>query len=76
MKLSEIIDITKAKIVGNFDKDVNVNISTDTRTIQKGDLYLPLKGTSFDGEIFIYQAFEKGAIGAFCTDGCVWSILY
>ena len=68
MKLNEIIDITKAKIVGNFDNDVNVNISTDTRTIQKGDLYLPLKGTSFDGEIFINQAFEKGALGVFCTE--------
>ncbi len=43
-------------------------ISTDTRTIQKGDIYLPLKGANFDGEKFISQAVEKGAIG-FLTTG-------
>lgn len=67
MKLSEIIEITKAKIIGNYDVDFKVKISTDTRTIKKGEFYLPLKGVSFDGEKFIEQAIEKGAVGAFCT---------
>ena len=67
MKISEIIKTTNSKIIGNFKKDLDVNISTDTRTIQNGDIYLPLKGASFDGENFITQALEKGAIGAFCT---------
>ncbi len=44
------------------------NISTDTRTIEKGDFYLPLKGENFDGEKFISQALEKGARGAFYTE--------
>ena len=43
------------------------NISTDTRTIKEGDVYLPLKGESFDGEKFIEQALEKGAVGYFTT---------
>lgn len=42
-------------------------ISTDTRTIKNGDIYLPLKGETFDGEKFIQQALEKGAIGYFTT---------
>lgn len=67
MKLSEIAKITNAEIIIDFEKDLEVNISTDTRTIQAGDFYLPLKGASFDGENFISQAMEKGAIGAFCT---------
>ena len=67
MKINELIQATNAKVYGNFDKDLEVRISTDTRTIQKGDIYLPLKGASFDGEKFIEQAFEKGAIGSFCT---------
>ena len=71
MKISELIKATNAKVIGSFEEDVEVKISTDTRTIQDGDFYLPLKGASFDGEKFIDQAFEKGAIGAFCTDGCV-----
>ena len=67
MKISELIKATNAKVFGSYDNDLDVRISTDTRTIQKGDIYLPLKGASFDGEKFIDQALEKGAIGAFCT---------
>ena len=68
MKIRELAEITGAEI--NASEEIlnkEVRISTDTRTIQKGDFYLPLKGESFDGEKFIGQAFEKGAIGAFCT---------
>ncbi len=68
MKIKEIIEATGAKVLQNIDEELDVRISTDTRTIQAGDFYLPLKGTSFDGEKFINQALEKGAVGAFCTE--------
>ena len=42
-------------------------ISTDTRTIEQGDFYIPLKGANFDGEKFIQQAVDKGAIGYLTT---------
>ena len=58
VKLEEIVDYNGIKISG---------ISTDTRTIQPGDFYLPLKGANFDGEKFIHQAVEKGAVGYFTT---------
>ena len=67
MKIRDLIAATNAKVLRIFDEDRDVRISTDTRTIQNGDSYLPLKGASFDGEKFIAQAIEKGAIGAFCT---------
>ena len=67
MKIKEIIEATGAKLAGEINKDFDTKISTDTRTIQIGDVYLPLKGASFDGENFISQAIEKGAIAAFCT---------
>ena len=66
MKISELIKVTGAEVLCEYE-DTEVKISTDTRTIQKGDFYLPLKGESFDGEKFIAQAVEKGAVGAFCT---------
>ena len=68
MKIRELAEVTGAEI--NLSKEIldkDIRISTDTRTIQKGDFYLPLKGESFDGEKFIDQALEKGAIGTFCT---------
>ncbi len=75
MKIRELIKVANAKSEINLPKEIldkEVHISTDTRTIKKGDFYLPLKGATFDGEKFIKQALEKGAIGAFCTTfhGC------
>jgi len=39
-------------------------ISTDSRNVQKGNVYIPLKGEQFDGHGFIQDAISKGAIGA------------
>lgn len=41
-------------------------ISTDSRTICKGNLFVPLKGPNFDGHNYIREAFEKGAAASFC----------
>lgn len=60
---------TNAEVKGSLDADYE--ISTDTRTIKKGDLYLPLKGANFNGENFCDKAIEAGAAGCFCTkDDC------
>lgn len=37
-------------------------ISTDTRTINEGEIFIALKGANFDGHDFIEQATQKGAI--------------
>ncbi len=39
-------------------------VSTDSRTLQSGDLFVPLRGANFDGHKFIAQAAERGASGA------------
>ena len=66
--LEEIIKATGAKIlkteVASGDK---FTISTDTRSIESGEIYLPLKGENFDGEKFIDKALEAGAVGYFTT---------
>lgn len=65
----DLIEGTGANVLKCTDIDDNAsfNISTDTRTIQKGDIYLPLKGETFDGENFIDKALESGAVGYFTT---------
>ena len=72
MKICELIQVTNAETdLSNIAEDLldkEIEISTDTRTIKSGQFYLPLKGETFDGEKFINQALEKGAIGAFCTE--------
>jgi UDP-N-acetylmuramoyl-tripeptide--D-alanyl-D-alanine ligase len=39
-------------------------ISTDSRDIKTGDLFVPLKGTNFDGHDFLFPALEAGARGS------------
>jgi UDP-N-acetylmuramoyl-tripeptide--D-alanyl-D-alanine ligase len=42
-------------------------VSTDTRTIDGGQLFVALAGPNFDGERFVAEAAEKGAVGAVVT---------
>ena len=52
----------------DLDEDALFSISTDTRKIQNGDVYLPLRGENFDGHNFIDKAIELGALGHFTQD--------
>ena len=48
-------------------KDVNITgVSYDSRTIDKGDIFFPLKGDNFDGHDFIPNAFDGGAVVCMC----------
>lgn len=44
--------------------DKILNITTDTREIKKGSLFIALKGENFDGHSFLEEAFKKGAAAA------------
>ena len=64
----ELIEITGAIILKDeVSPESTFAISTDTRTIKNLDIYLPLKGASFDGENFIDKALEAGAEAYFTT---------
>jgi len=39
-------------------------VSTDTRTLEQGDLFIALKGDNFDGHDHLQQAMDNGAVGA------------
>lgn len=54
-------------------------ISTDTRTLEEGQLFVALKGPRFNGNAHVQQAFEGGAAGAIVdepqgviNDQCYW----
>ena len=39
-------------------------VSTDTRTLRRGELFVALQGPNFDGHDYVAQARDKGAVGA------------
>lgn len=64
MKIQELIEAIGAH-VKHPAVDMQVKgISTDTRTIKKGDCFFALKGPNFNGHAFVKEAYEKGACGA------------
>lgn len=62
MKLSVVADKLNGRLQG-ADAEFS-RVSTDTRTLQPGDLFVALKGEQFDGHDYVQLAFEKGAVAA------------
>ena len=61
MKVRDILKVTKGKlIIGNLEEECE-NFCTDTRKIQKDDIYVGIKGEKFDGNEYYEEALEKGA---------------
>ncbi|MCC5944138.1 MAG: UDP-N-acetylmuramoyl-tripeptide--D-alanyl-D-alanine ligase [Bernardetiaceae bacterium] len=51
-----------------YYQKAKASVSTDTRKIQKGDIFFALKGANFDGNRFANQALEAGAAYAVIDD--------
>ncbi|HWK22619.1 MAG TPA: UDP-N-acetylmuramoyl-tripeptide--D-alanyl-D-alanine ligase [Ureibacillus sp.] len=44
-----------------YSETIVTGVSIDTRTISKGDLFIPFRGEAVNGHKYVEQAFEKGA---------------
>ena len=56
--ISELYDLYRA----------HPHVSTDTRRIEPGSIFFALRGANFDGNRFVGEALEKGAVAAVCDD--------
>jgi UDP-N-acetylmuramoyl-tripeptide--D-alanyl-D-alanine ligase len=61
MRLSEAAAMLGVPFTGT-DAEV-LRVSTDSRSIQPGDLFIALRGEKFDGGAFAAQALQQGAAG-------------
>lgn len=67
LTLSLLANELAGRLIGS---DVEFSeVSTDTRTLSDGAVYLALKGERFNGNEFIRQARERGACGAIVSEG-------
>src|ERR1700737_5522491 len=64
LSVLQIVDLADAKLEsGNGDVSVD-KISTDSRTLKRGELFVALRGENFDGHKFVEAAVKTGAAGA------------
>src|SRR5689334_7540271 len=64
LSISQIAKLAEATLESGDGKVSVERISTDSRTIKKGELFVALRGESFDGHKFIEDAAKAGAAGA------------
>ena len=46
-----------------------LRVHTDTRSVERGDLFLALKGDKFDANTLLHEACARGAVALICHDG-------
>jgi len=63
LKMGDFISFIEGKLEKGNPDFVVKSVSSDTRTLKPGDLFIPLSGESFDGHNFIEEALRKGACG-------------
>ena len=52
-----------------IERESFTGISTDSRSIKEGELFIPLSGINFDGHTFIPSAYDRSKAGSLCEKG-------
>ena len=61
--LQDIMEITCGSLVKEGNQAIFQGISIDSRTIQRSNLFVTIKGVHFDGNDFVSDALHKGVSG-------------
>lgn len=64
LKIKDIVKACNGKLLFGNEEEIVEGFSKDTRNINKGEIYVGIKGENFDGNSYYIEALEKGAIGA------------
>jgi UDP-N-acetylmuramoyl-tripeptide--D-alanyl-D-alanine ligase len=62
--LKQVADFAGATIEGGDARTVIDTVSTDSRTLKPGQLFVALRGENFDGHTFVEAVANSGAAGA------------
>jgi len=68
LSVKEILEATGGRLLQGEPSRRIGSFSTDSRTLKPGDLFIALKGKTFDGHAFILQALERGAVGVVLSE--------
>jgi len=68
-EIRELIKAVSGKVIQGDQNCVINRISIDSRTLIPGDLFFAIIGPNFDGHDFIFEAFNRGAVGVVVCKG-------
>ncbi|MFN0072101.1 MAG: UDP-N-acetylmuramoyl-tripeptide--D-alanyl-D-alanine ligase [Chloroflexota bacterium] len=75
-RLSDIIAGTQAETLGSLRLSEPItSVTTDSRLIERGSLFIALVGAKHDGHDFVTQAFASGALAVIVSripEDCTW----
>lgn len=66
--LEEIEKAAAARLIRRGNNPFVDGVSTDTRTIRAGELFIALTGENFNGHAFVKKAVEAGAAAVMISD--------
>ena len=69
--VKDVLNSTKGKLLSGNEDDILKGVSTDTRRIKGGELFIAIKGERFDGHNFILDAVSRGVGGVLVQEGCI-----
>ncbi|WP_333653416.1 UDP-N-acetylmuramoyl-L-alanyl-D-glutamate--2,6-diaminopimelate ligase [Dissulfurispira sp.] len=69
MKIKDIL-MNEFEVTGDMEKSIS-GITYDSRKVKNGDVFVAIKGESFDGHDFIEDAIRKGAVAIVYEKGAI-----
>jgi UDP-N-acetylmuramoyl-tripeptide--D-alanyl-D-alanine ligase len=61
LSLADVVAATGATLLDPANAPEEIVVSTDTRSLERGETFLALRGPSFDGHEFVAEAIARGA---------------
>ena len=68
LTLAEVAEATGGRLTGDATIEVS-GVSTDTRALTPGCLFVALKGANYDGHAYVDQAVREGAAAVLVEEG-------
>ena len=75
LRCSDIVRATGGRLLQGDPETPFAGLSTDTRTIRRGEAFLALRGERFDGHTFVPEAAGKGAAGTIVQNGDLATVI-
>lgn len=67
ISIDEIIEWSGGELVSGNNEGYVSSVCADSRTAEKGCLFVPIKGNNVDGHIFISEVLKNGASASLCN---------